>query len=487
MNAISTNKDRIVKSSQKLNMKKTTYLLLVALIVTTACRKIVVDNNGTSTTPVTPPETGGQTITLKGKITSDTTLKAVNTYILEGLLYIKNNATITIEAGAIVKGSYLDPIGGIVVTKGAKIIARGTADKPIVFTSNSPSPRSGDWAGIVLLGNAPTNSTFNGAAGQGSIEGGINNADGDGLYGGTDENDNSGVISYARIEYAGFAFLPDNEINSLTFGGVGRGTKIDHVQVTYAKDDAFEWFGGTVDCKYLISYKTQDDDFDTDNGFSGRVQFGLIVRDSLIADISKSESFESDNDANGSSLTPKTAAIFSNVTSLGPLATLNNNGSNLYLAGAQIRRNSSISLFNSAIIGWPVGLLIDASKGRATDLNIDDSTLRVRSTIIAGCKVPVNYAASALAPTGATAASITNWFTTSPGNAILTTVDDAKLVNPYNSTNFDPTPFSTSPLSTGGAFTDPKLDNEGFSKVTFRGAIPPSGSDANWWRGWTKF
>ncbi|CAN5518808.1 hypothetical protein BH10BAC3_BH10BAC3_18410 [soil metagenome] len=466
-------------------MKNIVYLLLVAVIALSACRKIVVDNNGTVVNPI-PPPTGGQTITLKGKITADTTLKAINTYILEGLVYIRNNATITIEAGTTIKGSFLDPIGGLVITKGAKIIAKGTADKPIVFTSNSPSPRSGDWAGIVLLGKAPTNSSFNGTAGQGSIEGGINNADGDGLYGGADENDNSGAMTYIRIEYAGFAFLPDNEINSLTMGGIGRGTQIDHIQVTYAKDDAYEWFGGTVDCKYLISYKTQDDDFDTDNGFSGRVQFGLIVRDSLIADISKSEAFESDNDANGSSLTPKTSAVFSNVTALGPLATLDNKGSDLFLAGAQIRRNSSISIFNSAIIGWPVGLLIDAGKGKATDLNIEDSTLRVRNTIIAGCKVPVNYVANGT-PTGATPASINTWFTTSIGNAILGTVNEAKLVNPFNRENFDPTPFSTSPLSTGGAFTDPKLDNDGFTKVTFRGAIPPSGADANWWKGWTTF
>jgi hypothetical protein len=400
------------------------------------------------------------------------------------LVYVKSGATITIEAGTVIKGSYRDPIGGLVITKGAKIIAKGNADKPIVFTSNSPSPRSGDWAGIVILGKSTTNSSFNGVAGQGSVEGGINNADGDGLYGGTDENDNSGTLSYVRIEYAGFAFLPDNEINSLTLAGVGRGTQIDHIFISYAKDDAIEWFGGTVDAKYLITYKTQDDDFDTDNGFSGRVQFGLIIRDSLIADISKSEAFESDNDANGSTLTPKTSAIFSNVTALGPLATLENKGSDLFLAAAQIRRNSTISIYNSALIGWPVGLLIDAGKGRPTDLNIEDSTLRVRNTIIAGCKTAVNYAASANSPTGATAASINNWFTTSPGNSILTTVNDAKLVNPYNAANFDPTPFGSSPLATGGSFTDPKLQGF-FTPVTFRGAVPPGGADANWWKGWT--
>lgn len=471
-------------------MKKILTLALIASLALGSCRKLIVDNNGTSNNSGNGNGNGnttGQTITLEGKITKDTLLKAGNTYILKGLVYIKNNATITIEPGTTIKGSYLDPIGGLVITRGAKIMAAGTADQPIVFTSNSPSPRSGDWAGIVLLGKATTNSSFNGNAGTGEIEGGVNNADGDGLYGGTDDNDNSGTLKYVRIEYAGFAFLPDKEINSLTMGGVGRGTTIDHVQTIYAKDDAFEWFGGTVDCKYLIAYKTQDDDFDTDNGYRGRVQFGLIVRDSLIADLSNSEAFESDNDANGSSLAPQTGAVFSNITAIGPLATLSNNGSSLFLAGAQIRRNSAISIFNSVFLGWPTGVLIDGSKGRYVELNIADSTLRIRNSIIAGCKTAVKYAPNNTTPSGYTTADALAWFTNPYfGNSVLTNVSDAKVVNPFNSQNFDPTPFGTSPLATGGSFTDAKLSN-GFTSVTYRGAIAPGGADANWWKGWTKF
>ncbi len=472
-------------------MKKFFFLAATAAIAFGSCRKLVVDDNktggGSGSGSGGGGSTTGQVITLEGKITKDTVLKAENTYILKGLVYIKNNATITIEAGTVIKGAYLDPIGGLVITRGAKIIAKGTADKPIVFTSNSPNPRSGDWAGIVLLGKATTNSSFNGTAGLGEIEGGVNNADGDGLYGGTDDNDNSGILQYIRIEYAGFAFLPDKEINSLTMGGVGRGTTIDHIETIYAKDDAYEWFGGTVDCKYLIAYKTQDDDFDTDNGFRGRIQFGLVIRDSSIADLSNSEAFESDNDANGSTLAPQTAAIFSNITAIGPLATLSNNGSGYFLAGAQIRRNSAISIFNSVILGWPTGLLIDGSKGRYVELNIADSSLRVRNCVIAGCKTPVRYAANAGTPSGYTTADALNWYNNAYfGNSILTNVSDAKLVNPFNAQNFDPTPFGTSPLATGGSFTDPKLQ-QGFNPVTFRGAVAPGGPDVNWWKGWTVF
>ena len=195
-------------------MKKIVLLGLIASVATMGCRKIVED---TAPTPVQPPTnpSGGQAITLQGKIDKDTTLRAANTYTLSGLVYITNNATITIEPGTIIKGQYIDPVGGLVITRGAKIMAKGTVDKPIVFSSASPTPRPGDWAGIVLLGKARTNASFNGQAGVGEIEGGVNDAAGNGLYGGTDDNDNSGVLQYVRIEYAGYAFLPDKEINSL--------------------------------------------------------------------------------------------------------------------------------------------------------------------------------------------------------------------------------------------------------------------------------
>ena len=467
-------------------MKKLLSIAIAASVLATGCRKIEVDG---TTAVITNPGGGtpnGQTITLEGKISKDSALKSINTYILKGPVYVTNNATITIEAGTTIKGDIIN-VGALIITRGAKIVAQGSVDKPIVFTSNSATPRSGDWAGIVLLGKSLTNSSFNGTAGLGEIEGGINDANGNGLYGGTDAADNSGVLSYVRIEYAGYAFLPDKEINSLTMGGVGNGTKIDHVQVTYAKDDAFEWFGGTVNCSYLIAYKTQDDDFDTDNGYSGNVQFGLIIRDSSIADLSKSEAFESDNDANGSTLAPFTSPVFSNVTAIGPKATLSNNGSSLYLAGAHIRRNTKVSIFNSVFMGWPIGIFIDATKGNPTDLNINDSTLRIRNTIIAGCPTPISYAASSSAPTGASAASLQAWFTNSYfGNSILSTNDDAKFVNPFNYALPDFGPFGTSPAATGAKFTDPKLAT-GFASVTFRGAIAPAGADAVWHKGWTRF
>jgi hypothetical protein len=464
-------------------MKKLMYLSLFAIIASVGCRKIEVDggsgnNNGNG-------NGNTENTILEGRISENRTLKASHTYKLRGLVYVTNGAVLTIEPGTKIVGEK-GKKGGLIITRSCKIIADGTAEKPIVFTSEEANPQRGDWAGLVLLGNAPTNASFNGQEGIGEIEGGINNSDGLGLYGlGKSSNpaDNSGILRYVRIEYAGYAFLPDKEINGLTFGGVGNGTIVDHVQVSYANDDSFEWFGGTVNCTHLISYKALDDDFDTDNGFSGKVQFGIVLRDSSVADISKSEAFESDNDANGSQLLPQTKAIFSNMTVVGPRASSANIGNSLFLAGAQIRRNSSQSIFNSIIIGWPVGILIDASKGYPTDNNLAAS-LNVQNTIVAGCATPVKYAASTTSPTGATNATILDWFNTASfGNTIVTATTDAKLEAPFNYANPDFSPQAGSPALTGAAFSHSNLLS-GFTSVNYRGAV---GANDTWYKNWTKF
>lgn len=123
-------------------------------------------------------------------------------------------------------------------------------------------------------------------------------------HGGDDDSDNSGIIRYVRVEFAGYPFMKDKEINGITFGSVGSGTTIDHLQVSYSNDDSYEWFGGSVNCKYLVAYNGWDDEFDTDNGFSGKIQYGLSIRDPRIADTSQSNGFESDNCADGSLVSP---------------------------------------------------------------------------------------------------------------------------------------------------------------------------------------
>ncbi|MEO6636796.1 MAG: hypothetical protein ABIN25_00880, partial [Ginsengibacter sp.] len=244
-------------------MKKLFYLAAFAGLISTGCRKIEVDGDTTTIIDTSGNNGGNVNTILEGRITSNLTLKAANTYKLRGLVYVTNGAILTIEPGTKIVGE-LNKQGGLIITRSSKIIADGTAEKPIIFTSEAANPQRGDWSGVVILGNAPTNSSFNGVQGIGEIEGGINNSDGLGLYGtpitqAQNPADNSGILRYVRIEYAGYAFLPDKEINGLTFGGVGSGTVVDYVQVSYANDDSFEWFGGTVNCNHLISFRTLDD------------------------------------------------------------------------------------------------------------------------------------------------------------------------------------------------------------------------------------
>ena len=502
---------------------KQLFILSLAFLAITGCRKIEMDGEKeifVVTKEVAPVGVVSKTVTLSGKITKDTTLFAKDVNYLSGVVYITKGVTLTVEAGAKVLGKSGLDVASLVITRGAKIIAKGTAENPIVFTSASQNPQSGDWGGIVILGTAKVNQTltWKGAAVAGltSVEGGINDTEvgyglagsGDAVFPTGNDADNSGILQYARIEYAGYAYQPDNELNSLTMAGVGNGTTIDHIQVTYAKDDAYEWFGGTVNCKYLIAYKTQDDDFDTDFGYAGNVQFGIVLRDSAIADISTSEAFESDNDGKGSTLSPKTTAVFSNITAIGPrIDPTYGKGNSLFRAGAHIRRNTGISIMNSIIAGWPVAIQFDASTGTAVDKNIDDSTIRIKNTTFAGNTENIKYTVSGT-PTGASSASLLTWFS-NPffGNTILNTAgpDVLKLIQPFNYTNPDFTPFANANTSTAniastlgtlgigvhldysknGAFTDAKLQNAFFEKVTFRGAVATSGVNQTWWKGWT--
>jgi hypothetical protein len=484
-------------------MKKYILLLVaVASISFFGCRKIesdgqievvVVNGGGTGTT-------SGQTITLQNTIVNDTVLRKGNTYILKGIVYVANNKTLTIEAGTTIKGSFSgSDVAALVITRGAKIVAEGTPTEPIVFTSLSPNPQSGDWGGIVICGKAPINSSFNGTQGLLEVEGGINNGQGFGLAGSGDaavpaavSNDSSGVLKYVRIEYAGYAFQPDKEINSLTLAGVGNKTVIENVQVTYGKDDAFEWFGGNVNCKYLVAYKTQDDDFDTDNGYSGNVQFGLVVRDSSIADVSRSEAFESDNNPTGSTATPKTSVVFSNITAIGPLATVNNNGSPLYRAAAHIRRNSEMSLFNSVIIGWPLAIDVDGTTGTPTANNVGNGLL-LENNYLGGNKDSVKYTAAA--GSAYTTADLVSYFKNAANaNTIQNgTIPSTLFTQPFNYNAMDPTPFGNATAIVGttalprAKFTNAKLSNSFFTPTTFIGGVAPAGVLASWWKGWTKF
>ena len=410
-------------------------------------------------------------VIVSGNITSNTTWTKNNVYLMQGFIYVKSGATLTVEAGTVIKGDKTSK-GALIVTRGAKLIADGTPSEPIVFTSNEASPTYGDWGGIIILGNASTNAAYQGQPGVGQIEGGVDNAEGDGLYGGgaTPNNaDNSGILRYVRIEYSGIAFQPNSEINGLTMGGVGSGTTIEYVQVSYCGDDSFEWFGGTVNCKYLIAYRGLDDDFDTDFGFSGKIQFGLAVRDPQIADQSNSNGFEVDNDAQGSGNTPKTKPTFSNITILGPTGPVNS----LYRRASHLRRNSEPGIYNSVFIGsYPVGLFID---GDSCAVNAQTGKLVVKNSFYHGMATPLS--------TNIVAFDIAAWAT---ANQISTGLNsaDAQLEDPFNLNLPNPRPKATSPVLGFAKFDDARVTDFFFSRVSYAGAFGPSGDWSCPWAKW---
>ncbi|MDZ7369811.1 MAG: T9SS type A sorting domain-containing protein [candidate division KSB1 bacterium] len=405
-------------------------------------------------------------VVIQGDITKNRTLSADSTYLLRGFVRVKSGATLTIPPGTVIYGEY-NTQGSLIVQPGGKIIAQGTANKPIIFTSEfarpgSPQPpQRGDWGGVIILGKAPIN-----------VPGGVANIEGPGdTYGGNDPDDNSGVLSYIRIEYAGIAFSPNNEINGLTFGGVGRGTKVDHIQVSYANDDAFEFFGGTVNCKYLISYSTLDDDFDTDFGYNGKLQFLLAVRDPEVADVSGSNGFESDNDGAGSTNDPRTAPTYWNVTLIGPLATPTTPINSNYKRAMHLRRSSQNKIHNALIMGWPVGILVD---GPNTVADAKAGVTYVKNSIIAG--TTSNFKSTDAEFENAMAA----WFI-NHGGKTFSSNNEVKLVDPFNLLNPNPMPMPGSPVVLG-AGTPP---NDGFfdATATFIGAF----GREDWTAGWSTF
>lgn len=434
--------------------------------------------------PVTPPvvtPTDSSTVVISGDISTNTEWTADKKYILKGFVYVTNGATLKIAPGTIIKGDKATK-GTLIITRGAKIDATGTVSQPIVFTSNQEpgARREGDWGGLIILGKAPINPD----GGKAKIEGGLVATDAskeeDYIYfGGTDAADNSGTLKYVRIEFAGIAFTPDNEINGLTMGGVGNGTTISYVEVYRSGDDAFEWFGGTVNCDHLVAAYTWDDDFDTDFGYSGNVQFGVALRVKTIADQSGSNGFESDNDGNGTANGPKTSAIFSNMTIVGPgQGKYASSGINAnYQHGAQIRRNSSMSLVNSIVTGFPIGLYIDDSKGLATSLNATAGTLKFANNIIAGCGT--NLKAAAGFDIAGWVAANNNQMFDSTQHAGLT--DAYKFSSSVSSSAGRPNFLlkSGSPATSGAAFT--ALPNF-FQAVSYLGAFD-GGSD--WTATWT--
>ena len=284
------------------------------------------------------------TTTLSGNINTTTTLTSDKVWTLKGYVYVTDGAKLIIQPGTTIISDVAEK-GALCIERGAQIIAEGTATKPIIFTSGKAvGERSpGDWGGIIILGRAKTNRSS-----EPTIEGGIGRA-----FGGTNDADNSGVLKYVRIEYAGIAAMPNSEINALTLGGVGSGTIIENVQTVYANDDAFEFFGGTVNAKNLYAYATADDDFDFDFGYTGTITNGIAKRDPQFVDSGDAgNGVECDNDGTGSSAQPVTHPKLLNMILVGPNVSTALSNHNL---GLRFRRATQFTMKNSVVWGWMKG------------------------------------------------------------------------------------------------------------------------------------
>ncbi len=432
--------------------------------------------------------------------TGKKTLKK-GTYSLKGWVYVADGAELTIEPGTVIKGDK-QTMAALIIERGGKCFAEGTATSPIVFTSAQAKGqrKPGDWGGLIICGKAKNN-----AGEDVQIEGGPRSK-----HGGSNDADNSGIYRYIRVEFAGYPFDTDKEINGITFGSVGNGTTVDHLQVSYSNDDSYEWFGGAVNCKYLVAYNGWDDEFDTDNGFSGHVQFCLSIRDPRIADTSQSNGFESDNNSTGSDVSPYTNAIFSNVTFIGPMTAKNiaagfqnessyitggsvypDNGSKLgkFQAAMQIRRSSKLNCYNSVAVGYPIGLIIDGEKGSTVNY-AKNGDLHLKNLIFAGMGVlgsdnnkyyKDELYDKATNTYDATKVSYSHTFFLSEGNKEMT--EDALLLTDPKSTGQNYAPGAGSPLLSGGSFdgvTSSYLDKT----TTYIGALK---ANDTWLDGWTNF
>lgn len=405
---------------------------------------------------------------LKGTINSSMTLTADREWTLSGYVYVPSGVTLTIEAGTVIKADTVAK-GAICVERGGKINAVGTADKPIVFTTAAPAGnrRPGQWGGVCILGNAKTNRTSTPI-----IEGGL-----DRPYGGSNDDDSSGVLKYVRIEYAGISAFPNSEINGLTLGGVGRKTVLDHIQVSYGNDDAYEFFGGTVNGKYLVAFATADDDYDFDFGYTGKIQYGAVLRDPKFVDGGDAgNGIECDNDGNGTTATPTTRPVLSNITWVGPNNAAGTLANHNY--GNRFRRATSFVVRNSILLGFQkAGLSIESPE---TATYLKDGNAEFKNNLVFSATAGTSFLSNA-----ATIFSAAQMETQAlaAGCQILANADAAKLTAPFNLTSPNFLPQSGSPATAANVASFTGLDASFFTTTAYVGAF---GTD-NWLAGWTRF
>jgi hypothetical protein len=393
-----------------------------------------------------PEEPRDDVVVVGGEITFDTTWLAESRYLIQGPLFVRSGATLTIQAGTTIAGDQ-STVGTLIVERGARLVAEGSADNPIVFTSAAPpgSRSRGQWGGIVLNGWAPINSPGGDKEGEG----------GTGTFGGNDPSDSSGVLRYVRVEFAGIEFSPDNELNGIAFQGTGSGTVCDHLQVHFNLDDGFEWFGGTTSCKYLVSSAAGDDSFDWTDGWQGMGQFWIAQQSGDDAD----NGFEADSQSTDVDARPRSAPRIYNVTLIGDPDENEGIQSDV---GMLLRRGTGGEFRNFIVMGFK-------------EYGVD---VRDRSQDLVGGELTMAHTITWQNTWGDYNGEGGQWLN-DPTNVRV----DPQLGAAYNLTRPDFMPAANGPARNGSVSVAPPPRTPFFEPADFIGAM----GGADWTEGWTDF
>ena len=437
-------------------------------------------------------EVRAQTTVTDDDIDGEVSWTADTEYILDGYVYVDDGETLNIEAGTVIK-ALADPTTGdqesaLIVARGGTINATGTADAPIIFTSedddvNDPTDLSitdrGLWGGILILGNAPTNV----GGGENFIEG-LPQDDNRNLYGGTDAEDNSGTFQYVSIRHGGAIFGQDNEINGLTMGAVGSGTTIEYVEVFANQDDGFEWFGGTVDTKYLVAAFCGDDMFDYDEGFSGDGQFWFGIQAAADA----GSGGEHDGGTDPETGTPFAIPTIYNATYIGSGADAGLTSNDFALT---IDDNAGGKYYNSIFTDFSgAGVTIeDLDSGEDSRARLEAGDLVLSNNIWFG----FGNVNGVTVIDGTSNVFVEQYV--ADAFADLNFIEDPQLLAISRGTDatLDPRPAEGSPALNGDNLADYPDDNDFFEEVEFIGAFGNEDSDGDdsdddeglWIGGWT--
>jgi len=437
-----------------------------------------------SAAPIACP---GGTAMIASNINTNQTWPSTCTILLDGTIFVSPNVVLTIQPGTVIKGkknSTNSTPSALIFQRDSKINAAGTAAAPIVFTSDqaSGSRGKGDWGGVMLNGRAPVNVP----GGEGLAEGlsGV-------PFGGTDPNDSSGVVRFVRIEFAGRELSVDNELNLFTQNAVGAGTTIDHLQAHVGLDDCIEWFGGTVNSKFLVASGCGDDGLDWQLGTTGAVQFALQAQYLPNVEPGGSNGFEGDNNENGHNLLPLSTPKFCNVTALGT------NGQTgtapaTNMIGMLLRRGTGGTFANMIVAGYAkVGMELrdnSTSAAACTGGKALTGDLTVRNSIFFsnGPSGNVHCGQSTGTNTPCTGCELYDLWANSQnvvpdlcGSGALGCQDQTPVVDPLVSLAWpptDPRPGIGSPAGSGG--TDCSLIDPFFTPTAYKGAFEPGGT--NW-------